>query len=52
MGVLLTMTKQLTRSVGYQWLEADSLDEKPIEFVAVCCLSTDIDVRIGQNAPM
>jgi hypothetical protein len=51
-GVLLLMTKQLTRSVGYRWLESDSLEEKPIEFVAVCCLSTAVDVWIGRTAPV
>jgi hypothetical protein len=51
-GVLLIMTKQLTRSVGYRWLEADSLDEKPVAFVALCCLSTAVDVRIGRTALM
>jgi hypothetical protein len=51
-GVLLLMTKQLTRSVGCRWLEADSLEEETNRVRALCSLSTAVDVRIGRAAPM
>jgi hypothetical protein len=51
LGVYLIMTRICSEVWGYRWLEADSLEERPIESVAVCCLSTAFDVWIGQTAP-
>jgi hypothetical protein len=56
-GVLLLMTKQLTRSVGYRWLEADSLGRNQLSsLLSAACLQLSMcgldELRPCENQTM